>query len=75
MPTLSRSGFDGRGLTSSKACGHTYSKEGIMSLLKSKKTVNCPVAGCGKKVSENSLIPDDDMVWKMVRLKTCGIDL
>ena len=45
-----------------------------MSLLKSKKTVNCPVAGCGKKVSENSLIPDDDMVWKMVRLKTCCID-
>ena len=50
----------------SSACGHTYSKEGIMSLLGKKSTVPCPVAGCRKKVTAQSLSPDDDMVWKMV---------
>lgn len=53
-------------LISSKSCGHTYSKEGIMNYLRKKKSAACPVAGCGKMVTVDSLIPDEDMVWKMV---------
>lgn len=52
----------------SKECKHTYSKEGIMKILGKKRFVMCPVSGCGKKVTADSLEPDDDVMWKMVAL-------
>ena len=53
-------------LMTSKECKHTYSKEGIMKYLGKKRFVICPVAGCGKRVTADSLEPDDDVMWKMV---------
>lgn len=53
-------------LMTSKECKHTYSKEGIMKYLGKKRFVICPIAGCGKKVTADSLEPDDDTMWKMV---------
>ncbi|KAK8797922.1 hypothetical protein WA171_005451 [Blastocystis sp. BT1] len=49
-----------------ESCGHTYSKEGIMNYLKKRSFAVCPVAGCDKTVDVNSLVPDEDMAWKMV---------
>ena len=53
-------------LIGSESCGHTYSKEGIMNYLRNRRSAVCPVAGCDKKVSVQSLVPDEDMAWKMV---------
>lgn len=53
-------------LIDSESCGHTYSKEGIMNYLKKRSFAVCPVAGCDKTVDVNSLVPDEDMAWKMV---------
>ena len=42
-------------------CGHTYSKEGIMSMLRGKPTVKCPMPGCKQLVSTASLSDDVEM--------------
>eukprot|EP01112_Ceratiomyxa_fruticulosa_P018511 TRINITY_DN5928_c0_g2_i1.p1 TRINITY_DN5928_c0_g2~~TRINITY_DN5928_c0_g2_i1.p1 ORF type:complete len:237 (+),score=66.29 TRINITY_DN5928_c0_g2_i1:166-876(+) len=39
-------------------CGHTYSKAGITSLLRGKRSNPCPVAGCNKQVSMSTLERD-----------------
>lgn len=33
----------------SKVCGHSYSKQGIMQLLRGKHHIDCPVAGCNNQ--------------------------
>lgn len=50
----------------SKTCGHTYSREAILSLLNGQSSVKCPIAGCSKTVSANKLEPDEDMIWLLV---------
>lgn len=43
-------------------CGHTYSKEGILGLLRnSSRRIKCPVAGCNSQLSEKDLEPDYQM--------------
>ena len=41
-------------------CRHRYSKQGIMQLLKNNREITCPVAACGRKVTIETLIMDDD---------------
>lgn len=51
-------------LTSSKSCGHHYSKASILELLKNKKNnaqLSCPVTGCTAKVTQKSLEEDKDV--------------
>jgi hypothetical protein len=51
----------------SKVCGHVYSKIGIFSLLKGKRNVKCPIAGCNKQISKGSLVLDKEREKFIIR--------
>ncbi|KAK8830779.1 hypothetical protein WA577_003484 [Blastocystis sp. JDR] len=46
-----------------KGCKHTYSRDAIVNLIGHKTSVKCPVKGCNKNVSLNSLEDDEEMMW------------
>jgi len=39
-------------------CGHIYSRQAILGLIGSKRTIPCPFAGCSKMVSKRTLVND-----------------
>ncbi|GAM26154.1 hypothetical protein SAMD00019534_093290 [Acytostelium subglobosum LB1] len=45
----------------SVTCGHTYSRDAMLSMLKRTKTVGCPVVGCNKSCNESQLERDVEM--------------
>ena len=51
------------------SCGHSYSKEGIDGLLRRKKEVQCPFAGCAKMVSQATLKEDRVMIVNIKRIE------
>ena len=59
------------GLTRSKGCKHTYSRDAIVNLIGHKTSVKCPVKGCNKNVSLNSLEDDEEMMWLLVGVLPC----
>jgi hypothetical protein len=44
----------------SKVCGHLYDNKGIQSLLKNKAEIECPIKGCGRKVTPKDLEQDEE---------------
>eukprot|EP00569_Conticribra_weissflogii_P004135 CAMPEP_0171330652 /NCGR_PEP_ID=MMETSP0878-20121228/2160_1 /TAXON_ID=67004 /ORGANISM="Thalassiosira weissflogii, Strain CCMP1336" /LENGTH=300 /DNA_ID=CAMNT_0011831011 /DNA_START=105 /DNA_END=1007 /DNA_ORIENTATION=+ len=53
-----------------KVCGHTYSRAGLMQMVKNRKKT-CPVPGCANnRVSLEQVEGDDEMVLKVRRFKT-----
>lgn len=58
-------------MTCSKECKHTYSRDAIINLIGSNRSVKCPVKGCNKNVTKNSLEDDEEMMWLLVGLLPC----
>ncbi|CAK1603790.1 unnamed protein product [Parnassius mnemosyne] len=48
-------------------CGHIYEKESIMELINMRKSLKCPVAGCGNRAPllQQHLISDDELKFRM----------
>ncbi|VWU51099.1 E3 SUMO-protein ligase NSE2, putative [Hepatocystis sp. ex Piliocolobus tephrosceles] len=44
------------------ACVHTFEKSFILTLMKNRDTIDCPIAACQKKVYKNSLNPDYEFI-------------
>ena len=51
------------------ACSHSYSRHAITHLLKRKKDIPCPVAGCQQRVSKGSLVADAEREEAMAGAK------
>lgn len=57
---------------SSTNCVHTYEREAIIAHIRNNQrrgNVKCPVAGCSRFVTENSLIADAQMVQHVAKHK------
>jgi hypothetical protein len=52
----------------SKRCGHSYSREPILKLLKSTGQKRCPMAGCANVLRSQDLNPDARLAKKIKRL-------
>lgn len=54
------------------SCGHCFSKAGINALFKQnpgKTSIDCPTAGCKKKLQKGSLVPDEDFIQHLLELE------
>eukprot|EP00587_Corethron_hystrix_P007807 CAMPEP_0113314022 /NCGR_PEP_ID=MMETSP0010_2-20120614/10238_1 /TAXON_ID=216773 ORGANISM="Corethron hystrix, Strain 308" /NCGR_SAMPLE_ID=MMETSP0010_2 /ASSEMBLY_ACC=CAM_ASM_000155 /LENGTH=273 /DNA_ID=CAMNT_0000170203 /DNA_START=40 /DNA_END=861 /DNA_ORIENTATION=- /assembly_acc=CAM_ASM_000155 len=52
------------------SCGHTFSRAGIMGLLRGKTFVACPCYGCGNtRITEKSLVDDKDAELRIRRYR------
>jgi len=48
----------------SQVCGHSFSKESIMSYMSGKRSVKCPATGCDKTFYTNDLKPNKELAKK-----------
>ncbi|KAL7722200.1 SP-RING-type domain-containing protein [Entamoeba marina] len=54
----------------STVCGHTFSKQAIISYIGSNRKRKCPVAGCDRSFGKNDLEKDVETIHAMERHQT-----